>query len=124
MVHRAERRFVTGAALYPDDEYGEYFMTAIRGIANGEYPGAVKEDIFWVRREPVAPPVPDNAFDDVQESGTVKERFEFLVLVSIDAQTLQNRVLGIMDEAKVGIRPTREQAAAIANIRQNFFEGF
>jgi len=123
VVHRAERRFVTGAALYPDDEYGGFFMAAIRGIADGEYPGAVKEDVFWVRRELVAP-VPDDALYGVPQSGIVVERFEFLVLVSVDARTLGERILKTMDEAGRGIRPTREQAAAIANIRQNFFEGF
>jgi len=115
VVHRVERRFVADAALYPDDEYGEYFMRVIRGVSNGEFPGAVKEETFWVRREAVLP-------GEDGEAGL--ERFEYLVLASLNMETLQRQVFAVMDGVVTRIPPTREQAAAIALLRQVFFEGF
>jgi len=131
VVHRVEQRFVAGASLYPDDEFGEYFMRVIRGISNGEYPGAVKEEIFWVRREMVFTEGDELRYgffdaddDELPPAEIITERFEYLVLVSISAETLQGQIRGIMDGVAVTIPPTREQAAAIGNIRRTFFEGF
>jgi len=123
IVHRVEQRFVAGASLYPDDQYGEYFMRVIRGISNGEYTGAVKEELFWVRREMVR--AEDNEPDYMEiQAPIATERFEYLVLISIDMETLQGQISQIMDNVRTTTPPTREQAAAISNIRQTFFEGF
>lgn len=124
IVQRVERRFVAGAALYPDDEYGEYFMRVIRKVSNEDYPGAVKEETFWVRREPVSFGEVLPAYGYVPETAPVTERFEYLVLVSIERETLQNQLRRIMDGVVPAVPPTREQAAAIGNIRRTFFEGF
>ncbi|MCL2600585.1 MAG: hypothetical protein FWD88_05335 [Treponema sp.] len=124
IINRVERRFVAGASLYPDDEYGEYFMRVIRMVSNGEYPGAVKEEAFWVRRKMVFADGHDPSDDDLPQTDMVTERFEYLVLISIDRSTLQGQLRHIMDNVRTTVPPTREQAAAIGNIRQNFFEGF
>jgi|GEM_PF-547778 len=125
VVSRVEQRFVAAAALYPDDQYGEYFIRVIRGISDGEFTGAVKEEMFWVKREMV-PVEGGYVFFDGEEfpPETVSERFEFLILVSIDMETLQSQIRAVMDGVRTSVPPTRDQAAAIANIRQTFFEGF
>jgi hypothetical protein len=120
VVHRAERRFTAGAFLYPGDEFGEYFMGAIRAISNGEFTGAVTEEVFWVRREMA----PDGTEDYAAEDAQAAARFEYLVLVSIDRGALQNQLNQILRSVVTSVPPTREQAAAIAGIQQTFFEGF
>ena len=130
ITRRAERRLVSSASLYPDDEYGEYFEFLIREISNGEYLGAVKEQTFWLKRK-----MPVNTDADgsggTGSSGSAqsnlnaaKERYEFFVLISVDKETLQKQIQGIMTRIKTKIAPTREQAAAVARIKSSFFEGF
>ena len=123
-VHRVERRMVLGATLYPDDMYGEYFTGLIRMVSNWEFPGAVKEETFWVRREMVSAEnhEPDN--DDEFQTELVMKRFEYLVLVSIDNETLRNEISQIMASVRTRVPPTRDQATAINNVLQTFFEGF
>ena len=125
IVHRVERRFVVEASLYPDDEYGDYFMRVIRKVSNEDFPDAVKEEMFWVRREMVSHGDTGDWYEgEAPQEGIVSERFEYLVLVSIDIETLQSRIRQIMESARISVSPTREQAAAISNIQQTFFEGF
>jgi len=112
---RAESRLVADAALYPDDEYGEYFEFLIKAISNGEYPGAVKEQTFWLAR---------TVSSGETSAAAVGERYEFLVLVSIDRETLQRQLQRIILNIKTKVPPTKEQAAAIARIKSSFFEGF
>jgi hypothetical protein len=119
---RVERRLIASASLYPDDEYGEYFEFLIREISNVEFSGAVKEQAFWLKRKV---PVSD------EETGGIiiaqpqaPERYEFLVLISIDKETMRKQIQGIMAGIKTNSSPTRDQAAAIARIKNNFFEGF
>ncbi|MCL2191126.1 MAG: hypothetical protein FWB79_03970 [Treponema sp.] len=119
IVHRVERRFVAETALYPDDEYGDFFIRVIRSVSNGEFPGAVREEMFWVRREMVSA-----GDDETYDEPRILERFEYLVLISIDAETLQSQLRRIMEQARASVSPTRGQAAAISNIQQTFFEGF
>ena len=123
IVHRVERRFVAEASLYPDDEYGEYFMRVIREVSNGEFPGAVKEETFWVRRQMVLAGN-EGLYDGDASTEIITDRFEYLVLVSMDTETLQGQLRQIMEAVRTTVPPTREQAAAIGNIRQTFFEGF
>ncbi|MCL2193620.1 MAG: hypothetical protein FWB78_09525 [Treponema sp.] len=122
IVHRVEHRFVVGAALYPDDEYGDYFMRVIRQVSNESFPSAVKEEMFWVRREKVS--IDDDGFYDDPQIEIITERFEYLVLISIEKEMLQSRLRQIMETVRATVSPTREQAAAISNIQQTFFEGF
>jgi len=123
VVRRVERRFVADALLYPDDEYGEFFIRVIRGIWRGDPPAAAVEGSFWVQRQRP----PDEEEDDEWETGmegAAAERFEYLLLVSVDRDELMEWIFDIMDAVEPSIPPTREQAAAIAGIRQTFFEGF
>ena len=121
---RVERRFVTSAYLYPDDEYGQYYENLIKKVSDGEFPGAVKEQTFWVKRE-LAEDITDD--DEYAESGQMDiatKLYEYLILVSIDSEILKNQLIKIMNEVNTAVPPTREQAAAINRVQQNFFEGF
>jgi hypothetical protein len=123
ITRRAERRLIVSASLYPDDEYGEYFESLIREISNGGYSSAVKEQTFWLKRK-INISVPEMDIDVESNPAAEQERYEFLVLVSVDKETLQRQIQEIMTGIKTKIPPTKEQAAAIARIKANFFEGF
>ena len=123
VTQRVERKLVASASLYPDDEYGEYYEFLIREMSNGEFLEAVKEQTFWLKRKITVrnAETDDNAGAN---SVTVTERYEFLVLISVDKETLQKQIQGIMMRIKTKISPTREQAAAIARVKSTLFEGF
>jgi len=121
IVQRVERRFVAAAALYPDDEYGEYFAHIIKRVSDEEYSEAVKELIFWTKQRSI--PTEEEEADPETET-IITERYEFLILISIDKEAFQTQMHAIMGDTKTDISPTRDQAAAISNIRAAFFEGF
>ena len=116
IAQRAERRLIAAASLYPDDEYGEFFASMIRKIFDGEYPDSVKEQTFWVKRKLI----PDNN----APPETAAERYEFLVLISIDRNILQKQIRDIMAAVKAAVPATKEQTAAINKVQNTFFEGF
>jgi hypothetical protein len=117
---RVERRLVASASLYPDDEYGDYFANLIKEVTDSEFPGASVEQNFWVKRRTI----PQVSSDESPDANVEQERYEFLVLASIDKETLQKQVRDIMVGIKTSESPTREQTTAITNIQQSFFEGF
>jgi len=126
IVLRVEQRFVTSAVLYPDDEYGEYFAYLIKKVSDEEYPGSVKEQIFWLKQKkiPVNREDDDDSEIEMPPEDIDLERYVFLVLLSIDKESLQTTIQNIMADIKTDIAPTREQTAAINKIRNTFFEGF
>ena len=124
ITKRAERRLVSSASLYPDDEYGEYYEFLIRDISNGEYSGAVKEQTFWLKRKIINITETDDITNIPARPDTAQERYEFFVLISVEKETLQKQIQGIITGIKTKIPPTKDQAAAIARVKNNFFEGF
>jgi len=124
IAQRAERRMVAAAALYPDDEYGEYFAQCIRRVSDEEYPGAVKEHTFWTKQKNI--PAEEETEEEVEISpeNLVTERYEYLILISIDREAFQTQINSIMADVKTNTAPTRDQTAAITKIRDTFFEGF
>jgi len=125
VTRRVEHRLVAPASLYPDDEYGEYYEFFIRAVSNEEFLKAEKEQTFWLKRKITADGgETDGIIDSQSKPGTAKERYEFLVLVSVDRETLQKQIQGIMAGIKTKIPPTKDQAAAIAKMKNNIFEGF
>jgi hypothetical protein len=126
IVQRVERRLVAAAALYPDDEYGEYFAHMIKRVSDEEYPEAVKEDIFWTkqRKIPTEAETEENADPEPENAADHADRYEFLIMVSIDRDVFQKQINNIMADIKTTIAPTKDQTAAINKIRQTFFEGF
>jgi hypothetical protein len=124
VAQRVERRLIATASLYPDDEYGEYFEVLIKKISDDEYPGAVAEQTFWVKRKLIPGGEESNAEVELADEDIVTERYESLVLISINKDVLQEQLRNIMDGIKTTTTPTREQTAAINRVRQSFFEGF
>jgi hypothetical protein len=114
---RIEKRLLDAAKLYPDDEYGDFFESLIKGVSDAGYSGAVKEETFWIKRRLVLPEQ-----DPAGTETAAVEIYDFFVLVSIDKIALQNRIRDLMEN--IVTTPTRDQAAAINNIRQSFSEGF
>ena len=123
---RVEQRLAAPASLYPDDEYGEYFETMVKKALDSQYPDAVKEETFWIKRrvnsdsgeDAVTAELPqENSFDDL-------EQYEFFILISIDKESMQRQIREMMTGIKTGTPPTREQASAINKVQQAFFEEF
>jgi hypothetical protein len=124
IAQRTERRLVSAAVLYPDDEYGEYFEIFIKKMSDGEYPDAHKEQTFWLKQKVKAAIEEAPADDDLPKEDVFFERYEFLVLMSIDRNTLAKQIEETMADVKTKSSPTRNQTQAINKIRQTFFEGF
>jgi len=126
VAQRVERRLVTAASLYPDDEYGEYFVNMIRSISNGEFAGAVKDETFWIKRQLVIVENEDENEDEfpAEDIPFVTERFEIFVLVSINKDVLQGQIRSIMSDVRAAVTVTRDQASAINRVQNTFFERF
>lgn len=123
---RVESRLFAAASLYPDDEYGEFFEAVIKSVSDAEYPEAVKENSFWVKRRISGN---DEAMPDLYETAETEntagqEIYEFLVLISIDKIVLRDRIQEQMAKVQTNVSPTRDQAESINRVRQYFFEDF
>lgn len=113
-AQRIEERFYHGAEYYyPDDEYGQFFAASMRRAYDGEYYGAVKEAVFWIKKQVFE--------DENQENGA--ERYEFLVLVSIEKSDFEAQVQDILSVNPTP-KPTKRQESAIQRLRESFFENF
>ncbi|MDR2159337.1 MAG: hypothetical protein LBP23_04630 [Treponema sp.] len=110
---RIEERLAAAAALYPDDEYGEFFETMVKRASNASYEGVRREESHWLRRQ---------FLTEDEDAGEAP--YDFFVLVSVDKEELATRIEEMLNDPR-GIRtPTRYQAAAVDRIRENFFDGF
>jgi hypothetical protein len=107
---RIERRMIVAASLYPEDEYGIFFETLIYNAYNGEYPGALKEDIYWVRIR-----------DDESPS---LEKYVFFIMISINKMTMQTSISNMMASTITAVTLSKTQLSSVNRLRQNFFEGF
>jgi len=116
---RIEKRLISAAALYPDDEYGDFFEAFIKGAIDMNYPIAQIESRFWIKRF-----IQMTADPAQEEFPLPEERYDFLILISADRNIIQNTVRTIMESIKTPVSPTRDQAGAISRIKHTFFEGF
>jgi hypothetical protein len=121
IAKRAERRLINSATLYPDDEYGEYFAALIKKISDSEYSEVTKEQTFWIKKKVTVIARED---DELSETDTEFERYEFLVLISANREALEKKMREIMTGIKTKTAPTKEQAASINKIKRTFFEDF
>jgi hypothetical protein len=113
---RIEKRMISAATLYPDDEYGDFFVSFIKAAVDAVYPASKIEDRFWIRRR-----IHMKTGDELPPP---EERYEFLVLISADKDAMQDRIHALMDGIRTPVHPTRNQAVAISRIKQIFFEEF
>ena len=124
IVQRVEKRLVASAALYPDDEYGEYFAYLIKKVSDEEYQGADKEQIFWIKQKKIPNSRENDENAETPPANDDLERYEIFVLITMDKESLQKTIQKIMADIKTNTAPTRQQKAAINIISQTFFEGF
>jgi len=128
---RIEKRMNVSNSVYPDEEFGLFNEMFVKNAYSGEYPGAVKEDTYWIKTK-----VPgdnnegelsnivglsDNA---VSDNAALPEVFVFYVLISVNADEMRDLVYNFFTQALSSSAPTRAQTAAINRLGQNFFEGF
>jgi len=114
---RIEKRMISTAALYPDDEYGLFYETTVKKAYNGEYIGAAIEDTYWIKTK-----VYNDG--DIKNENNFLETYKFFVFISIDKTEMQTIIKKMMSEANAAVTSTRAQKAAINRLQQNFFEGF
>jgi len=110
---RIENRLNLNIALYPDDEYGVFYEKLVKKSYDTEFPDAVTEDTFWIKKT------------DTSEANGVHDTYEFFALVTIDKTIMQDIIKKMLAEARgPDDFPTRAQNNSINNIQQHFFEGF
>jgi hypothetical protein len=114
-AERIERRMISGAYLYPDNEYGLFFETMVKKAYSTVYTGAVKEDTYWIKMKV-------QQENDYMEA--YKEIYNFFVFISIDKMTMQAIISDLMTESLYAVTPTGEQRNSINRLRQNFFVRF
>jgi hypothetical protein len=110
---RIQDRMTRAAGGNPDAEYGRYFERVIRASSDAVYPGAIRGDDFWVLKRYLRE---DDTLD--------REIYAWYILVSIDRGLLQQQISAILDETAAEPPPSREQAVAIARMKENFFVEF
>jgi len=116
---RIERRMNISNSVYPDEEYGIFYETLVKSAYSGVYPGAVREDTYWVKTKAIQ----ENGNGE-RESAALPEVYNFFVLISVERAAMQASVYNLIQQAIVSSAPSGAQAAAINRLRQNFFEGF
>lgn len=109
---RIEKRMISSASLYPDNEYGLFFSTMIKKAYNAEYSGVVKEDTYWVKTR----------HNDTVLAGA--EIYNIFILLSIDKRTMQSIINNMAEESLSGINLNADQKNSVSRLRQNFFTGF
>jgi len=112
---RVERRMISSASLYPDDEYGLFFETMVKNAYNSGYPGAVKEETYWIKTK---------TGNDSPDSNSQSETIMFFVLISVDKNTIQTVITDLAAQTAASVTLTRNQSAAVNRLRQTFFDGF
>jgi len=103
---RIEERMIQGASLYPDDEYGAFFLSMVKKAYSAEYPNALKDDTYWFRK------------------ASTPEVINFFILITIDKNTMQAIIRNMMTQAYTETSPRGAQGLSVNRLRQNFFEGF
>ena len=116
---RIEKRMILQASIYPDYEYGLFFEKLVKNAYTGEYPGIYKEETYWIKIKN-----DNNRYNNEEDISNNSETYMFFILFSIDKKTMQKIIENMMAQTFEEVTSTREQAAAISRLRQNFFTGF
>jgi len=135
---RIEARFGAGVP-FPDDEYGTFYETIIRGASDTLWNGAVREDDFWIRQkrlvirdEEGAPSElnPEEGQGDASagnlsaDSPYDEETWEFLILVTIEKNLFASQLNGLFKSVNPSPPPSKDQISAVNRVKDHFFEGF
>jgi hypothetical protein len=111
---RIQARFILGGNGNPGDEYGRYFEAAVKNASDSAFEGAFLEGSFWIKKR---------IFGD-DGLTPVGEVYEYLILTSIDRETLRGQIDMLLTTTPANAAPSRDQAAASMRLRLNFYEGF
>jgi hypothetical protein len=111
---RIQERFITGGNGNPGDEYGRYFEAVVKNASDTAFQGASRENSFWIKKRIFAE-------DGISPAGDI---YEYLIMTSIDRETLQQQINMLLITARPDKPPTREQSAASMRLRLNFYDGF
>ncbi|MDR2534420.1 MAG: hypothetical protein LBD29_00130 [Treponema sp.] len=111
---RIQERFTKEALTFPDQEYGAFFEAVIKAAYDAAFIGSIQEDDFWVKKQ------------YLNEDGVTIEQeiYEFLILVTIDKETLERQIDSILNTIAVPRDLTKEQTARVLQIKTVFFDGF
>ncbi|MCL2209537.1 MAG: hypothetical protein FWC19_06590 [Treponema sp.] len=112
---RIEKRMISAALLYPDDEYGAFFETMVKNANNVIYSGAVKADSCWIKL--INNNEPDNEIDN-------SEIYVSFLLLTIDRTTMQRIISGMISETMNNVSVSRVQRNNITRLQLSFFSGF
>jgi len=115
---RIEKRFGSGVP-FPDQEYGSFYEELIRASSDAPWIGAVREDDFWVLKKVFFP-------EEEAAPGLSRESeiWEFFILVTMEKKLFVSQLNTIFRTIEPKPRPTKEQTAAAARVRERFFTGF
>jgi hypothetical protein len=111
---RIQERFIADSGGNPSEEYGRYFEAVVKNAANAAFEGASRESSFWIKMRII---------EDGGES-PAKEAYEYLIMTSINRETLQQQITMLLITTQPDKPPAREQSAASMRLRLNFYEGF
>jgi hypothetical protein len=111
---RIQARFITGGNGNPVDEYGRYFEAVVKNASDTAFEGSSREGSFWIKKR---------IFGDDGIS-PVGEVYEYLIMISVDKETLQRQINMLLTTTRTDEVSSREQATASMRLRLNFYEGF
>jgi hypothetical protein len=110
---RIDKRIISFASLYPDNEYGRFYEVMIKNAYSGEYTGTVKEDTYWIK-----------IWYEQENTWEYAESYKFFILLTINKTLLQPIIRSMMIRAVSAVTVSSAQSNAIDRLRHNFFERF
>jgi len=99
------------ASLYPDDEYGAFYEAMIHNAYDAVFPGAVKEDNYWIKIK-------------AENAEGPFENYKFFVLITIEKNAMQSIIRNMMIKTTADVTMTTVQSNSVNRLRNTFFEGF
>ena len=116
---RIETRFGSGVP-FPDQEYGAFYEELIRAASDAPWTGARRDDDFWIHKTYF--PVEDEEAGPNQNQES--EIWEFFILVTIDKKLFGSQLDTVFRSIELKPRPSKNQIAAAARVKERFFTGF
>jgi len=116
---RIEMRFGSGVS-FPDQEYGAFYEELIRTASDASWIGVQREDDFWIHKTYLK----RGDEESIQDQSREDENWEFFILVSIDKKLFVSQLNAVFRAVMPDPRPSKEQSAAAARVRERFFTGF
>jgi hypothetical protein len=123
-AQRIQRRIISAALHYPDDEYGIFFEKMIKSAYSAVYRDVSKEDIYWVKLEVNNKPNNEEIFPESESVNGSSEIYIFFILLIIDKTVMQSEIHNMLEEAYLSSAPVGSHNNAIKRLRLKFFEGF